>query len=317
MEFVAIDFETANQHRSSACEVSLVKFSRGLVVDKYTSLIKPHRDMEFNPWNTRIHGLSNRDVAKAPELDEIFEQVFNFTDGLSVVAHNASFDMSVLKRSSEMYGIKLPEIEFYCSLALTKQTNALELASYSLPNVCHALEIEFEEIHRAEGDAIACGLITSKLLEIHGADDLSMLAAQLGIRPGLLSGDSYKSSGRILGKSYPSALGKSAAQAFFDSLSDDDLKFDDDFIGREVIFTGTLSSMKRENAQKMVLRAGGTTGNNITRNTSIVVVGPPYDAELRPGATLSGKLQKVMKLREAGAQIEIMDEIEFLELFEN
>ncbi len=317
VEFVAIDFETANQQRSSACEVSLVKIHHGEIVEKYTSLIKPHSSMAFNPWNVRIHGLTEKDVSKAPEFSSVFHEIVEFTDGLPLIAHNASFDMSVLKHSAGLYHLELPEIEFYCTLALAKQSEALDLTSYSLSNVCYALEIEFNEIHRAENDALACSRVAGELLFLEKAADLKSLAAGLGVRPGLLNSNSFKSTGRVSRTKFPSALGKGAAKEFLNSLSEDDLSYDDDFVGREVIFTGALNSMKREEAQQMVLRAGGTTGNNITKKTSLVVVGSPYDNELRPGAVISGKLKKVLALRELGAHIELVNEIEFLELFEN
>lgn len=317
MEFVAIDFETANAQRSSACEVSLVRFKNGQVVDKFSSLIKPHSSMSFDPWNVRIHGISEEHVAKAPEFSSIFGDIVDFTDGLPLVAHNASFDMSVFSRSANLYGITLPEFEFYCTVVIARQSGHINLPSYALPNVCYALGIEFEEIHRAENDAIACGKVAFEIAEAQEAEDLQNLAIGLGVRPGIMSSNSFRGTGRISQATYPSALGKGAAKAFLDSLSEDDFEYDDDFVGREVIFTGTLSSMKREAAQQMVLKAGGTTGNNMTKKTSIVVVGPPYDSELKPGAALSGKLKKVMTLRESGAEIQLLDEIEFLKLFHN
>lgn len=317
MDFVAIDFETANEHRASACEVSLIRFKDGQVVEKYSSLIRPHSSMGFNSWNVRIHGISEEQVLNAPELSAIYRDIIDFTNGLPLVAHNASFDMSVLKRSADLYEIRLPELEFYCTVVLAKQSGGLSLPSYSLANVCHALGIEFQEIHRAENDAIACARVVNELALAEQVPDLSSLALELGVRPGMLSSISSQGTGRVSRTSYPSALGKGAANAFLDSLSEGDFSYDDDFLGREVIFTGSLSSMTREAAQQMVLKAGGKTGNGITKRTSIVVVGTPYDSELKPGAALSGKLQKVMTLRESGAEIQLLDEIEFLELFEN
>lgn len=317
MEFVAIDFETANAQRSSACEVSLIKFENGKIVEKFSSLIKPHATMDFDPWNVRIHGISQKHVADAPEFSEIVSDIVEFANGLPLVAHNASFDMGVLSRTANLYGIELPEFEFYCTVVLARQSESLELPSYSLPNLCFALGIEFDEIHRAENDAVACAKVAYELIQAGEVEDLNSLAIGLGVRPGMLSSISYRGTGRASRAKYPSALGKGAAKLFLDSLSADDLEYDDDFVGREVIFTGTLGSMDREAAQQMVLKAGGTTGNNITKRTSMVIVGSPYDSELKPGAILSGKLKKVMALRESGADIQLLNEIEFLNLFEN
>lgn len=65
--FVAIDFETANQHRSSACSVALVRFDEhGEEQDRFSTLLQPHESVAyFSPVNTSIHGISAKDVANS------------------------------------------------------------------------------------------------------------------------------------------------------------------------------------------------------------------------------------------------------------
>jgi DNA polymerase-3 subunit epsilon len=318
MDFIALDFETANEKRSSACEVSLIRVVDGEVRESFTSLIKPHPSMAFNPWNVRIHGITEKDVAKSKEFDSVLQDLLDFKGNLPLVAHNASFDMSVLRRTAELYERKLPEVEFYCTRIFSERSTKLQLPSYSLLNVCDALDIPFEETHRAEADALACALVAMKISAFEGISELDELAATLLTRPGSISGTNYRgiSSNSGTGK-YPSAMGKGAAKEFLASLSEEDMSYDEDFTGKEVIFTGKLNSIERQDAQEKVIRAGGTSGNNVTKKTSIVVVGSPYDVEIRPGGTISGKIKKVVDLREKGAQIRLITELEFLELFEN
>jgi DNA polymerase-3 subunit epsilon len=318
MEFIAIDFETANEKRSSACEVSLVRVGKGTVKESFTSLIKPHPSMPFNRWNVNIHGITEQDVASSKEFDAVFKEIMRFKGDLPLVAHNASFDMSVLSRTSELYGLKLPAIDFFCTRVFAEKSSHLQLPSYSLVNVCDALAIPFNETHRAEADALACAAVALKISDFEQIYDVEELATSLLTRPGSVSGLAYRGIGSSTGKKrYPDSLGKGAAKEFLASLSDEDMSYDDDFTGKEVIFTGTLNSMERQDAQEKVIRAGGSSGNNVTKKTSILVVGAPYDAEIRPGGTLSGKLQKAVDLREKGAEIRLITEHEFLELFEN
>lgn len=318
MDFIAIDFETANEQRSSACEVSLVRVSEGTIKERFTALIKPHGSMGFNPWNISIHGISERDVAKSKEFDVVFHELMEFKGELPFVAHNASFDMSVLRRTAELYGMKVPEIEFFCTRVFAERSPHIQLPSYSLVNVCDALAISFDETHRAEADALACAQVALRISEFEGLADIEELATSLLTKPGVLSGSAYRGISSNTGsKKYPSSMGKGAAKEFLASLSDEDMSYDDDFSGKEVIFTGKLVSLERQDAQEKVIRAGGTSGNNVTKKTSIVVVGAPYDAEIRPGGTLSGKLKKVIDLREKGADIRLITELEFIELFEN
>jgi DNA polymerase-3 subunit epsilon len=318
MDFIALDFETANEHRSSACEVSLVRVSQGEVKEYFTSLIKPHPTMGFHPRNVNIHGITEGDVADAREFDQVFNAMIEFKGDLPLVAHNASFDMSVLRRTSELYGLNLPDIDFFCTRVLAERSNHLSLLSYSLVNVCDALTIPFYETHRAEADALACANIALKISELEKSASLEELAASLRTKCGVVSGAEYRGiSSNLASKKYPSVMGKGAAKDFLASLSDEDMSYDDDFNGKEVIFTGKLNSIERQDAQEKVIRAGGSSGNNVTKKTAIVVVGAPYDAELQPGATLSGKLKKVVDLREQGADIRLITELEFFELFEN
>jgi DNA polymerase-3 subunit epsilon len=317
MDFVALDFETANEHRTSACEVSLARVVNGKIQDRYTSLIKPHSSLAFNPWNVGIHGITPEQVENSPEFGAIAGDLLSFIGQSPLVAHNASFDMSVLRRTAELYDFELPVLTFYCTRLLSQRSPSLDLASYALANVCEALDIPFTETHRAEADTTACASIALSLAESADASGLQDLAARLQVRAGQLSSSRYIGLSSKGGTKAPSAFSKTTAQQFLESLGTDDMDFDDDFLGKEVIFTGTLSSMDRKVAQEKVLRAGGITGNGVTKGTSMVVVGAPYDSELKPGGTLSGKLQKVVDLRNKGANIRLVTEAEFLELFES
>ena len=78
--FVAIDFETANEQRCSACSVGLVKYDEaGQISDRFHSLIRPHPDVDyFSPVNTWVHGLTEDDVADAPQWSEILDEIRAF-----------------------------------------------------------------------------------------------------------------------------------------------------------------------------------------------------------------------------------------------
>ena len=56
-DFAAIDFETANEQRTSVCSVGVVIVRDGEIVDHYYSLIRPEPEY-YTYWNTRVHGLS-------------------------------------------------------------------------------------------------------------------------------------------------------------------------------------------------------------------------------------------------------------------
>ncbi len=155
MNFSAIDFETANYHRHSACAIGLVKVQDGEITKQHVSLIRPpERWFKF----TYIHGITYRDVADAPSFKELWPEIDPFfTDIDFLVAHNASFDRSVLQKTCEYYGITPPEIKFKCTVQLSRKV--LGIYPTKLPDVCRALEIDMDNHHEALSDALACARI--------------------------------------------------------------------------------------------------------------------------------------------------------------
>ena len=94
MDYIAIDFETANEKRSSPCAIGLAWIRDGAVVRVEERLIRP-RDMRFSAINSSIHGISAEDVEGAPEFPDVMEEFKTDFSTSIVMAHNASFDMSV------------------------------------------------------------------------------------------------------------------------------------------------------------------------------------------------------------------------------
>ena len=108
MQFVSIDFETANQEPSSACAIGLSRFDEdGRQVDSWYSLIRPPV-MYFDPVCVSVHGLHPADCRWMPTFDELYGQIRSFIGDDVLVAHNAPFDMGVLRATAQHYGIALP-----------------------------------------------------------------------------------------------------------------------------------------------------------------------------------------------------------------
>jgi len=104
MDFLALDFETANQHRGSVCAIGLVTVHNGQVIDQRHWLVKP-KTLDFNAYNTSIHGISANDVMDKPEFCELWDELREHLNNRMVIAHNASFDMSVLRYVTADYDL--------------------------------------------------------------------------------------------------------------------------------------------------------------------------------------------------------------------
>ena len=73
-DFAAIDFETANECRSSVCSVGVVIVRDGRIADRFYSLIHPVPDY-YSYWNTQVHGLTEDSTRTAPTFPEVWAQV--------------------------------------------------------------------------------------------------------------------------------------------------------------------------------------------------------------------------------------------------
>ncbi|MFD5224893.1 3'-5' exonuclease [Microbacterium sp. NPDC058342] len=180
LDFTAIDFETANSSPASACSVGLVRVRGGEVVAQTGWLIRPPAGHdEFNEWNTRIHGIRAHDVVAAATWVQQLGRLCAFAGADVLVAHNAGFDLNVLRRACEATGIDAPPYRSLCSLAVARKT--YELDSYRLPKAAEAAGFGEFPHHDALADARACAHIVIDSARRAGAADVDALGAALSI----------------------------------------------------------------------------------------------------------------------------------------
>ncbi len=162
-DFAAIDFETANQHRSSVCSVGVVVVRGGLIVDKYYSLIYP-RPGFFTPWTTEVHGLTMDDVEDARKFPEVWKELAPKIAGLTLVAHNSPFDEGCLKAAFDAYDMDYPGYKFLCTCRASRNKLRGILPNHQLHTVSDYCGYNLANHHHALADAEACAMIALKLL---------------------------------------------------------------------------------------------------------------------------------------------------------
>jgi len=181
LDFTAIDFETANSSNASACAVGLTRVRDGRVVATAGWLIQPPPGHDrFFELNTRIHGLRAEDVVQAKTWSEQLEDLAAFAGTDVLVAHNAGFDMMVLRRACEATGDLYAPYRYVCSLQVARKL--YDLDSYRLPSVAAAAGfIDFPH-HDPIADALACAHIMIDAANRVGANDIGALAELAGVR---------------------------------------------------------------------------------------------------------------------------------------
>jgi DNA polymerase III subunit epsilon len=152
--FAAIDFETADHGRDSACSLAIIVVEGTTIVEKGYYLIRPPRS-EF--LFSYIHGIRWSDVAQKPTFGEQWPQMAKlFSDIEFIAAHSATFDRSVLYHCCANSGHSPPTIPFYCTVKLARK--AWDIRPTKLPDVCRYLNLPLKH-HDAESDATACAKI--------------------------------------------------------------------------------------------------------------------------------------------------------------
>lgn len=160
--FAAIDFETANNERTSVCSVGVVIVRDGEIVDSFYSLIQPEPNY-YNYWCTQVHGITRHDTESAPTFPEVWKQIEPLIDGLPLVAHNKAFDESCLKAVFRCYQMDYPDYEFHCTCQAARRAfpNAENHQLHTISMLCG---FRLENHHHALADAEACAWIARKIL---------------------------------------------------------------------------------------------------------------------------------------------------------
>ena len=156
MEFVAIDFETANSKRDSVCSVAVVGVKNNKMYEMFHSLVRPP-EMNFSYYNTQIHGITADDVRNMPTFPQIWEKLKGCLDKNIVLAHNASFDMSVLKSILNTYNLNEPDFNYYCTVSLAKKVWP-DLENHKLDTLANHFNINFKH-HNALHDSKVCAMV--------------------------------------------------------------------------------------------------------------------------------------------------------------
>lgn len=149
--FAAIDFETADYGRDSACAVAIVNVEGGRITNRTRYLIRPpRREFVFS----FLHGITWEDVADAPTFADLWPSLRQaLWNAEFLVAHNASFDRSVLYTCCDLASVRAPEQLFCCTMRMAR--SVWGLYPTKLPDVCQRLRIELRH-HDPMSDAEAC-----------------------------------------------------------------------------------------------------------------------------------------------------------------
>lgn len=283
MNFVTIDYETANRHRHSICQVGLTLVEQGHIADTLSFLVNPECEVALH--NTKIHKICAEDLENAPKLSEVMPLVLEFlADGIAV--SHSKFDQQCTQAASELLGISIPNIQWLDSVEIARRVWPDKFhKNAKLDFVANTLGIQFHH-HDAGHDAHACAEITLRAIaEIGGSmNDLILLC------------DSSTPLTEPVGPENPI----------------DETRFVEALVGKSIVFTGDLS-ISRDFAQDLAKRAGLTVKTNVSRKTDFLVEGT-QDPDRIKHSEKSQKQLRADALIAQGHGLQILSETEFLAL---
>jgi DNA polymerase-3 subunit epsilon len=306
LNYTAIDFETANSYRGSPCAVGLVRVRDGVPAAEHRWLMRPPENVDyFDPFNVLIHGITEDMVANEPRWKDVLPSIVDFIANDVVVAHNAGFDIGVIRYACALDNIAWPELQFLCTMVLARR--ALSLPSYGLPFVVDALGGSFDSHHDPLEDARAVVEVIRGLARANGVRDLRDLARSLHVCIGHMASGVYKNS---------VAISRGGLSGLLRSELNPDADPDGYLYGRVVVFTGMLLSMTRQIAWDECSRVGAIAERSTTKRTNVLVIGDINPAVLRPGSDLTEKARRAFELQDKGQDIEVMTEDDFVRCLE-
>ena len=161
--------------------MGLVRVRDGVVVDRAHWLISPPPGhAQFLPFNIKIHGITPSMAAGAPVWEDQLADLISFIGDDIAVAHNASFDMGVIRAACAETVSPTPRLKYLCSVQVSRKT--YEIPSHRLPLSAAAAGFGEFAHHDALADAEACAAIIVDAAHRHSVNDVVSLAKTTGLR---------------------------------------------------------------------------------------------------------------------------------------
>lgn len=289
-DYIAIDFETANNSRISACAVGLVFVKDNKIVHSFKELIKPPSSETFLSTHTRIHNIRSIDVKNAKNFKELWdEQLSKYLLTNLIICHNTSMDISIMSQLATYYNIDGFDIEYIDTMVIAKDKGL----PTKLESLALHYNIKYSDLHDPENDAKLCVEIFNELQDVipnladykrraFPAEKISIPAYRRGALR--IKGD--RESNKVI-RRY--------------RVSKEDM---DQFqiSGKAFLITGQLSDY-REAFYELIESSGGVIKKGVSSKVDYVIVGEDYGW---------AKIDKVDEYNSNGkAEIKFLNEDDF------
>lgn len=303
-DFVVIDFEIANNNFDSACSIGLIMVKDNVIVDNFYSLIKPE-PLEFDPETIKVHKIHPNDVLNSPTFDVVWNQIQTYFDENIILAHNAQFDMNVLRHCLDKYNLTAPNFTYICTIPLSTKVCSGQGLSNKLSDRCEFLGISLSNHHNALCDAEATANLILKCIEIKKVKNFEAYCRRY---PSLPIKDFYNLK---VQKSFNPTRTRFKKIDIASIVPENCNTIPNYFSNKNIVFTGTLLTIDKKVAMQKVVNLGATLKSGVSKKVNILVVGL-QDKKIVGEDGISSKERKALDINSKTPQIDILHEEEFI-----
>ena len=179
--YVVFDLETTgfSPNTCKIIEIGAVKVENGTITERFSEFVNPQVPIPFKI--EELTGIRDDMVMGAETIEEILPRFMEFCEGCVMIAHNAEFDMSFIRKNC--MDLDIPCNHTVGDTVAMARILLPALHRFKLDTVAKALKISLENHHRAVDDAECTAHIFVKFIEmlkerhIETLNDLNSLGA--------------------------------------------------------------------------------------------------------------------------------------------
>lgn len=293
VDFIAVDFETPNRKNDTVCSMGITFVKNSEIIFNENVLIDPETNFDIS--NTKIHGISEKDIAGKPNFAKVWEKYWTYFNHYPVVMHNVDFDTSVLYKAAFHANVIMPDMDFYCTKQLCEENYQMD--KYSLANICNCMDIDLDN-HNSGSDS----LCTAKIM-LHLINDEN---ASIHIRMG--SNEFHEKAQAYASRAKKREPIKHVAvkEAEYEKPDCEYIDCEIEFAGKRFALTGDFGLVTRGEAEKFIEENGGKVTSSVSKKTNYVIVGIE-DKTIVGADGKSRKIEAAEELIKEGFDIKIVE----------
>ncbi|WP_263009960.1 exonuclease domain-containing protein [Staphylococcus americanisciuri] len=303
-DIAVLDFETMNEYTNSPCEVGISLIKDLSIEHVYSSYINPPNN-KYSDKNAKIHNIPKDIILNAPSFKSVFQEIETLLgSAFLIVAHNASFDISVLKHTAQTCNLSPKSYMYIDSVNIFR--NFHSGISVSMNNLCDIYNIDKSNLHSAKYDIVALSKMLISLAENNGFSNCLELIQNMD--------NQYIRFSHLMNALRSISKQKSSFDKPSMKITDiNKLPVEHENLilqNKNIVFTGNFD-IPKEKLMVLSRKNGAYIKNNVSTKTNILVEGE-QDDKYKDENGLVSKQRKARAFIHQGIDIQIIDEITLL-----